>query len=294
MIRIGANAEVRLSELEFHRYQVQIAQGTTTFRVLRDQVAQVEISTPSVAVRPLRQGVYRVTVHEDGTSEISIRSGEAEIFSPRGTERLGGGRTMIARGSASDPEFQMAGGLPLDDWDRWNESRDAQLKRAQSSSYVPQDVYGAEDLDGYGSWVDVPSYGRVWRPVAVSDLGALSLRSLDLGGITTVGPGSATIPGAGAPYHYGRWFYDGGFGWCWWPGGAGRHYWRPALVGFFGWGGGGVGFGFVMSAGSRWRPMSRITLVWPGATTALIAAASDITRQSSTTSISPTYTATLG
>ena len=36
------------------------------------------------------------------------------------------------------------------------------------------------------------------------------------------------------------------YGWAWWPGAIyGPYYWRPALVGFFGWGPGfGVGFGF--------------------------------------------------
>jgi hypothetical protein len=36
------------------------------------------------------------------------------------------------------------------------------------------------------------------------------------------------------------------FGWAWYPGSIyGRHFWRPAMVGFFGWGaGGGIGFGF--------------------------------------------------
>jgi len=36
-----------------------------------------------------------------------------------------------------------------------------------------------------------------------------------------------------------------GYGWCWWPGSVFSSYvWNPALVGFFGWGGGfGIGFG---------------------------------------------------
>jgi hypothetical protein len=66
-----------------------------------------------------------------------------------------------------------------------------------------------------------------------------------------------------APYHYGRW-YHASFGWAWWPGPAyGPYYWRPALVGFFGWGGGvgfGVGFGFgnlgwvALGPGEFFRP----------------------------------------
>jgi hypothetical protein len=49
MIRLGPDTEVRLGELEDRRYLVQIATGTTTFRVLRDSGADVEISTPTVS-----------------------------------------------------------------------------------------------------------------------------------------------------------------------------------------------------------------------------------------------------
>src|SRR5580700_5215338 len=39
MIRLAPSSEVRLSELEFKKYQVQVAAGTTEFRVLRDNDA---------------------------------------------------------------------------------------------------------------------------------------------------------------------------------------------------------------------------------------------------------------
>ena len=107
MIRLGPATEVRLGELEDRRYLVQIATGTTTFRVLRDSGADVEISTPTVSVRPAEQGSYRVTVLPDGTTEITVRAGRAEIFSPRGTETLTAGRTMEARGTPNDPEYMI-------------------------------------------------------------------------------------------------------------------------------------------------------------------------------------------
>ncbi len=244
MLRIGANGEVRLSELESKRYQIQIAVGTTTFRVLRDSDAQVELSTPSVALRPVGRGIYRVTVHEDGSVEITVRAGEAEILTPRGSERLGAGRTVLARGTANDPEVQIVAGMGMDEWDRWNDNRDRDLERSQAYNYVSPDVYGAEDLDNQGTWVDVPSYGQVWRPTVVD--GWAPYRNgrwawVDYYGWTWVSYDSW----GWAPYHYGRWFNQPGFGWCWWPGGRGHTYWRPALVAFFGFGGrGGVGFGF--------------------------------------------------
>ncbi|MFN3323233.1 MAG: DUF6600 domain-containing protein [Bryobacteraceae bacterium] len=244
MIRIGRDAEIRLSELEHRRYQVQVAQGTTTFRVLRDSDADVDINTPSVSVRPVKRGAYRITVLADGTSEITVRSGEAEIFTPRGVERLRSGRTMVARGPASDPEYQVASDIPRDSWDAWNESRDRDLERSRTYQYVSRDIYGAEELDMHGSWINVPPYGVVWTPrVAVGwapyRFGRWSW--IDWYGWTWV----SHDPWGWAPYHYGRWFWHANQ-WCWYPGGMHvRHMWSPALVSFVGWGGGiGVGIGF--------------------------------------------------
>ena len=88
MIRVGHASEVRIGELEYGHYLVQIASGTTMFKVLRNSSADVEISTPTVSVRPTEQGTYRVTVLPDGTTEITVRFGRADIFSPRGSESL--------------------------------------------------------------------------------------------------------------------------------------------------------------------------------------------------------------
>jgi len=85
LIRIGQNSEVRFTGLDLRGSQLQIAIGTVTFRVLRASQMQVELDTPSVAVRPLREGIYRITVRDDGTSEITVRAGQAEIDSQRGS-----------------------------------------------------------------------------------------------------------------------------------------------------------------------------------------------------------------
>jgi hypothetical protein len=138
----------------------------------------------------------------------------------------------------------MVSAIPVDDWDRWNDSRDQALMRSVSAQYVGQGVYGAEDLDQYGSWTNVEPYGNVWRPTAVAPgwapYSAGRWAWEDWYGWTWV----SYDPWGWAPYHYGRWFFAPRWGWCWYPGAIGvRHYWSPALVGWFGFGGGG-GFGF--------------------------------------------------
>ncbi|MGQ9633066.1 MAG: DUF6600 domain-containing protein [Bryobacteraceae bacterium] len=263
MIRLSSNTEVRLAELQNRRYMVQVVRGLVTFRVLRDFDVDVEISTPSVSVRPMKRGTYRIAVLAQGESEITVRSGEAEIYTPRGSERLRSGRTMLARGSASDPEYRIISAVSRDSWDRWNEDRDRFFTRAASYRYVHSSVYGAYDLDHHGSWVYVAPYGWVWSPRVVVGWSPYYYGRwtwVDWYGWTWV----SYEPWGWAPYHYGRWFYSGPHGWCWWPGGWVRHPWRPALVAFVGWSSWssgvtvGIGFGRI-----GWVPLAPYEPYYP-------------------------------
>jgi FecR protein len=262
-IRIGPNSEVRFTGMDVKSFQAQVGTGTVMFRTLRASQVQVEVDTPSVAVRPMRPGAYRVTVHEDGTSEITVRSGEAEIDSQRGGEHLEMGQTMDARGPAADAEFQVVQPVALDAFDRWNDERDRFILGSQSYQHVSPAISGAEDLDQNGQWVQDPNYGQVWQPSGVGPDWAPYQNGRwvweDYYGWTWV----SADPWGWAPYHYGRWFWGPG-GWAWYPGPVlANPFWAPAYVGFFGFGGGlgiGVGFGF---GGVGWVALAPFEAVHP-------------------------------
>ena len=248
LFRIGGEAEINLAALEYGRYQMQLAKGTLTFRVLRTSQANIEVDTPTVSVRPSQVGAYRISVTDAGETEVTARAGNVEVFTPRGSQWVNAGQTMMARGSASDPEFQIASAIPLDEWDRWNEGRDRIFTQpSPSGQYIDQNasgIYGTEQLDNYGTWVSVPDYGYVWHPTAVG-IGWAPYSYGQWGWLDWYGWSWVSYdPWGWAPFHYGRWFWGAGYGWCWYPGVWGvRHYWSPALVAWFGYGG-GVGFGF--------------------------------------------------
>jgi hypothetical protein len=240
-LRFANDTEARFSLLTGDRAQVQLARGTLTWAVLADSGIQGEIATPSVAVRPLGRGDYRISVMPDGTTQITARSGTLEVASPRGIERLQPGQTMMVQGGVENPEFQTLAALAPDDWDVFNERRDRELQGSRSYNYVSRDIAGAEDLDNYGQWNSDPTYGQVWTPRVAGDwapyrLGRWSYENYY--GWTWV----SQDPWGWAPYHYGSWF-QGSSGWSWCPGPRYSHYYyRPALVGFFGYGSGG-GYG---------------------------------------------------
>ena len=203
-LRLGANSEAQFAQLEQNRYQIQVARGTADFSVLRQTSADIEVDTPSVSVRPRDRGNYRITVLDDGQSEITVRAGQVEVYTPRGVETVTAGKTMMVRGDPSNPEYQIVAAIGPDDWDRWNADRDRRLETAGNNvynRYVSPDVYGSESLEGYGRWVNTPDYGNVWTPQVARRLGALSRRPLglgrllrlDLGELRSVGLGSLSL-----------------------------------------------------------------------------------------------------
>ncbi|MGA2039041.1 MAG: DUF6600 domain-containing protein [Bryobacteraceae bacterium] len=247
LVRLGGTAEIRIAALDADRLQVELSQGTVTYRVLRPSSTNAEVDTPNISVRPTKIGSYRISVTASGQTELTVRAGDVEVFSPRGSQWVSTGQMMIARGSTADPEFQIVAAPAADAWDAWSDSRDRVLMQSRSAQRVPQGVYGSEDLDNNGNWVYTPDYGNVWQPQVAPGWAPYQNGQwvwLDYYGWTWV----SADPWGWAPYHYGRWFFRTGFGWLWYPGVWGMpHYWSPALVGFFGFGGGvgfGVGFGF--------------------------------------------------
>lgn len=237
VLRVGANTDVGFADLAYRRYQIQLGGGSIIYREIRDSGAQAEIDTPSVGIHPVQPGDYRITVFDDGSTQVTVRSGAADVMSPRGSQSLAPGQSLLVRGNANDPEFQNASPAPFDQLDGWSQERDRPLENAQSYRYVSPDIAGAEDLDANGSWVS-SSYGQAWEPNDVgSDWSPYSNGNWSYEpyyGWTWVD----AAPWGWAPYHYGRWFMNGSR-WCWWPGRGGAGFaWSPAVVGFFGYGGG--------------------------------------------------------
>jgi hypothetical protein len=104
-----------------------------------------------------------------------------------------------------------------------------------------------DTLSPYGSWVNVD--GReVWQPSA--DVVGSDFQPYATGG-TWVNSDYGWTFNTGwswgwAPFHYGRWFWSDGYGWCWWP----NRQWAPAWVDWR-YGGGYVGWAPLAPAGFR-------------------------------------------
>jgi hypothetical protein len=234
-VRAWANSQVGLANQEPDFLQFKVTTGTASFDLRTIEPGHtVEVDTPHAAFTIERAGYYRVDVTAERTAFIARRGGRATV-TPASEAAVGiaPSEEVIIEGPAAARVASYAA-PPLDAWDRWNYARTDHLLDAVSARYVSPDVYGVGDLDRYGAWRVLPSYGAVWVPTGVPggwvpySTGAWTLDPLY--GWTWVD----TAPWGWAPYHYGRWVLVDGF-WAWAPGlVVVRPVYAPALVAFFG------------------------------------------------------------
>ena len=241
-LRVAANTAISFLNLADNITQVQLSSGTLILRVrrLNDQET-FEVDTPNLAFSVLRPGLYRLSVDPSGNSTVvTVHSGQGEV--------TGGGVAYPVYPNENDI-FSGTGQLvensqPLaaaDAFDAWSADLDNRWDHSLSARYVPVDVVGYGDLDGYGAWETAPEYGAVWFPRGLQP-GWAPYRT---GHWVWVEPWGYTwvddSPWGFAPFHYGRWVWLHG-GWGWIPPPPGPVYvptvYAPALVAWVGIGAG--------------------------------------------------------
>jgi Family of unknown function (DUF6600)/FecR protein len=258
VLRLDHNSEVKVADITRDRIQLQLAQGTADVAVFKGTQANLEVDTPNMAVEPQGEGTYRIQVDSPELTEVIVRSGQAQVSTPQGSTTVKENEGIKVEG-ANTPQYKVAEAPRRDDWDQWNRDRDKAILDAQSYRYTNRYYTGAQDLDRYGSWTQVPGYDWCWTPYV--NAGWVPYRDgrwvwEPFYGWTWV----SYEPWGWAPYHYGRWMYWGG-NWCWWPGYVTAGYyplWAPAYVSFLGFGYGRWNFGFGFGYGYRsigWCPL---------------------------------------
>ncbi len=254
-VRVGANSQLRFTQLDANNETLQLAAGTIELRMFK-YVADPQVDTPSISIRPNVAGQYRVSVASDGSTTFTVRSGSADLLAPQGRQTIGAGLTVVISGTSSNPVIRPVAVVAYDDFDSWNAQRDQYAQQAYSDQYINPDMVGADDLNADGHWVWEPDYGNVWVPYGVAPGWAPYHDGRwawePYYGWTWVG----YEPWGWAPYHYGRWLYTGGYGWAWYPGPVYvRPVYRPALVAFFGFGSGGSSFSLAFG-NVGWVPLA--------------------------------------
>jgi hypothetical protein len=245
VVRLAKQTDLTALNLTEDTKQFSMSAGVASFRVRRLYEDEVfEVDTPNAAITFESPGDYRIDVRPDGDTRLQVRSGRAVLAAGGGQISIDGGEAMMIGGD-QPPRYDFIPMGSPDGWDGWVSDREGRYRNIRSYQYVSHNIAGVEDLDTYGSWRSIPSYGWCWTPASVT-VGWAPYRAgrwmwQDPWGWTWV----STEPWGWAPYHYGRWVtYSSRWFWVPVAPAVAVVAYRPALVAFVG---GGPGFG--VSAG---------------------------------------------
>ena len=234
-IRSWTNSQLGLLSQEFDFLQIKLTNGhlSLDLRTLASGET-VEVDTPNAAITFEHPGYYRIEIAGERTSIITRRGGRATVTPASGESiEMLPSEEVVVEGSAATQVASYAAPRP-DPWDRWNYARTDSFSQAVSARYVSPGTYGAEELDRYGTWREVPEYGPLWIPTSVpSNWVPYSTGSWIMDpyyGWTWV----SSLPWGWAPFHHGRWVHVDRY-WGWAPGPVvSRPVYAPALVAFLG------------------------------------------------------------
>ena len=257
-IWIGSRTDLVALNLTDDTKQYALKLGIASFRVRQlDENDVFEVDTPNAAVTFESAGDYRLRVDEDGNTRVSVERGNLTVATGGGQVSVNAGEEIVIDG-IDYPRYDFVAMSSPDAWDRWVDSRTGRARRSAAYHYVSSDIVGAEDLDDYGSWDTIPSYGMAWSPARV-EVGWTPYRLghwvwQDPWGWTWI----STEPWGWAPYHYGRWVTYSSR-WFWVPVAPAVRVvaYAPALVAFVG---AGPGFSASVAIGGGgyvgWFPLA--------------------------------------
>ncbi len=152
-------------------------------------------------------------------AKLAVLDGSAQVEGPSGTTEIGKKKTLTFT-LANQSQPMVAKNVtpePFDSWD--HDAADYHKRYASHSAFGNSSYsYGVSDMLYYGSFMNAPGCGSMWRPYFVSASwdpyanGAWAY--YPAAGYSWVSP----YPWGWTPYHSGNWAFCPGAGWGWQPG----------------------------------------------------------------------------
>jgi hypothetical protein len=246
-LRLDSDAYLKVSTLQDAGVALSLTQGTLGLRITNFDKAggYFEIDVPKTTVAIEKSGSYRIDAGHPGNNELHVAAnngGSARVYSETAGFTLKSGRiARVFLDGANAGDWETADVVSSsDEFETWSADRDTmiakRLKSAHYDKYYDDDIYGAEDLDGNGEWINTSTYGYVWRPYDSAIAGYADWSPYRYGQWRWVPPFGWTWvndePWGWATYHHGRWVFDNGH-WVWCPYSyyrPKRSWWFPAIV----------------------------------------------------------------
>ena len=219
-VRLGPDSQVNFSRLVLlssgsRATTVDLPRGTAfvDFRHKRQDEFDLDLGGRSL---PLTHNTHFRAAVTPSQVELAVFKGNLELQEAARKLKVKKNETLTLNLSQPD-SYELAKGISADSLDNWDTNRE-RYQSQYGGSYGSVPSYGTSDLSYYGTWIDSPMFGSVWRPYYVGynwDPFWNGAWSWYPGfGYTWV----STYPWGWTPYRYGSWVFVPAYGWAWQPG----------------------------------------------------------------------------
>ena len=222
-LRLTPDSEVAFTELS----RTAAGSTETTVNVVKG-IVYVSLEKTKGNGFALTEGAAKLTLVPGAHVRLDARQPQAvlAVFEGSAELTLGAATTTIGKHQTIDLNAQAGTvsaavrGVEEQDFDAWDkQGRDYHQQRASLAGTGGFGLYGTNDLNYYGSFVDMPGCGSMWRPyfanAAWDPFGSGVWAYYPSAGYSWVSP----YPWGWLPFHSGTWASCGAAGWGWRPGG---------------------------------------------------------------------------
>ncbi len=230
LLRIEGGSEVLFEEIAYsadtdgRRTVLQLLEGEAQWVVPLAALGGEAplVVSPAATIYVRQAGTYRVKVDRDGSTELVVRDGMAELVNDRSSLRVYRGEAVWAEGGQG-PRFEVRYAGNRDSLERWGDRLTEEAALA-AAPYVEEPLrYASAPLASHGVWLEVGGR-QAWRPRA-----EVAWRPYSRGYWRHTPVGYTWVshdPWGWVTHHYGSWDYAAAHGWVWYP----ADVWAPARV----------------------------------------------------------------
>lgn len=221
-LRLAPDSEVRFSQLGRldsggTETTIDVVKGLVYVGLEKTKGNQFSLTEGPARVELLPGAHLRLDASKP-QAQLAVFDGAAELRVGEATTQLTKKQTVTIT-PATQTVSAVVHGTEAGDWDEWDRQEVGYHKqRASFAGNGGSGLYGANDLGYYGSFVDMPGCGSMWRPYFASaawDPFSSGVWTYYQGaGYSWVSP----YPWGWLPYHSGSWASCGSAGWGWRPG----------------------------------------------------------------------------
>jgi hypothetical protein len=157
-LRLGKNTSFQFVSTDLENLKMVLGQGSAILEVFADEEYFVTVRTPKAAFYLIETGIYRIDILPDGTEQIEVWKGKAQIGDKKGTVIKGGKTATITNGQLAVVKFDRD---QKDEFDAWSKLRAKDV--AKLNSKLQKNVLRDSLLSSYNQrgWNMYNSFG-VW------------------------------------------------------------------------------------------------------------------------------------